>query len=410
MKILAISQYPLEASTTNRILGFAIGLRKLGHDVTLLIIGNHYLPGAHKTPLPREIQGVRIQQTPSVPDSWVVMPGFVSGILALLFMFFIKAPLAFFAARRHDVLYASKPLPYGAIVALVASRLARKPLVLDTDDWEGVGGFATVKQGKRALVKAVITYFEEKMPLWSKATVAASNLLAQRVRLTGVPADSVFVAQNGADLQKFHPALDGSAVRQRFHLSGTIFSYLGTFKKGGANWEMLLDAFAHCARKTSDSMLLVIGFGEQLQDAQAYAETLGLSQRVVFAGRVEHADVPSYLAAADVCLLPYETAFPHTFINIGRSSVKLYEYMAMGKPVIGSDIGEIHTALQDGAGLLVGQESAEAFGTAMAQLVLDPHLLETLGQGARQRAETVFNYDSMATVVEKALRYATKSV
>src|SRR3989339_839619 len=218
MKILVISQYPLYASTTNRMMGFAIALRKRGHKVTLFIVGNKYLPGTQKTYLPNEIEGVQVKYTPSLPNAFIVMPGFISGICAIFFLLLVKLLLTFIRSLMHDVVYSSKPLPYGTIVALPASFLARKPFILDTDDWEGVGGFATIKQGKRAFVKAVITYFEEKVPLWTRGVVAASHLLAQRTILSGVPEDCVFVAQNGADLQKFHPGVDGNPVRSRFGL------------------------------------------------------------------------------------------------------------------------------------------------------------------------------------------------
>jgi len=407
MKILVISQYPLYASTTNRMMGFAIALRKRGHKVTLFIVGNKYLPGTQKTYLPNEIEGVQVKYTPSLPNAFIVMPGFISGICAIFFLLLVKLPLTFIRSLMHDVVYSSKPLPYGTIVALPASFLARKPFILDTDDWEGVGGFATIKQGSRALVKGIITYFEEMVPHHADAIVAASHLLAERIFLSGIKREAVFIAQNGADIKTFNPILDGKPIRSKFSLQGFVFCYLGTFKKGGANWQMLLDSFHFAWITRNDIMLLVIGFGNELQDAINYSNKLGMSNNVCFAGKVEHKDVPNYLSAANAYLLPYQSDFPHTFINIGRSSLKLYEYMAMGRPIVATDVGELSVSLKDGAGILVNTNDAEMFGQGIIRLLsMNASEIEAMGNTARQRAEQIYNYNSMSAVVEKALYYA----
>lgn len=409
MKVLVLSQYPLFASTTNRMLGMAVGLRKRGHSVTLLITGNKRLPGKKDGPLPRDIDGVRIRYTPSLPDSFVVMPGMVQGVLALLVLSIIKIPITFFHALFHEVIYASKPLPYGALVAVCASKFACKPLVLDLDDWEGVGGFATIKQGKRALVKAVITYFEEKVPLLCKAVVPVSRLLADRTLLSGVPAEAVFIAPNGADVNRYRPDLDGSAIRQRYHLSGTVLCYVGTFKQGGANWRMLIEGFAVVARERKEARLFVIGFGDELDDAKAFCEELGIAEQVVFTGRVENEHIPEHLAAADLCLLPYQDDFPHTFLNMGRSSLKLYEYMAMGKPVVATAVGEVKEALKDGGGVIVRTNDPSDFGKAILGFLARPVAeRDAMGREARQRAETYYNYDALSGIAEQALFFALR--
>jgi glycosyltransferase involved in cell wall biosynthesis len=391
-------------------LGLAVGLKKRGHAVTLMITGNKYLPGKKKEKLPVDIKGVCIAHTPSLPDSFIVMPGMIQGILALLFLVVVKTPLVFLRALKHDVVYCSKPLPYGAIVAFLSSRLARKPMVLDTDDWEGVGGFATIKQGRRAIVKTVITYFEEKLPLLCKAVVPVSKLLADRIMLSGVPPEAVIIAPNGADINRYNPSVNGRAVREKYSLSGTVLSYVGTFKKGGANWKMLVDSYSVVAKAMPDTKLLVIGFGDELDDARAYCSSIGVDKQVVFTDRVDNEFVPEYLAASDICLLPYQDDFPHTFLNIGRSSLKLYEYMAMGKPVVATAVGEVKEALKDGGGIIVRTNDANDFGRAIVDFLSRPESERiAVGREARRRAETVYNYDALSGVAEKALLYAMRN-
>src|SRR3989339_546872 len=244
MKVLVITQYPIFASTSNRMLGFACGLAKRGHIVTYLVIGNKYLSNEKKrSKLPNIIDDVRIKYTISLPDMFIKTPGIISGLFAMILLFIAKLPIVICYAFRNDVLYSSKPLPYGASISWIASFISRTPYVLDTDDWEGVGGFATVKQANRAFIKAAITYFEEKMPLLASSIVTASQLLADRILLSGVSNEKIWIIPNGADLTIFKAAVSGERIRKENGLSGVVFIYVGTFKMGGANWRMLIDAF-----------------------------------------------------------------------------------------------------------------------------------------------------------------------
>jgi glycosyltransferase involved in cell wall biosynthesis len=114
---------------------------------------------------------------------------------------------------------------------------------------------------------------------------------------------------------------------------------------------------------------------------------------------VPHADIPRYIAAADICVAPFD----NNEITRCKSPLKIVEYMASGKPVVASDVGEVRNML-DGAGLLVEPGRPEAIAKGILELAGDEKLRKTLAAAARQRAETKYNWTCSAGNLEKAYK------
>lgn len=404
LRVLFVSQTSLGSSTTNRYLQLAKELVPHGCSVTLFFVGKGKSPEDKRIRYPRRIGKVRIRHTPAIPSALLGKSNPVKALFAGLFLLSTALPLLILQSLRHDIVYLGKPLPLGAFLALLCTGITRKPLVGDFDDWEGIGGFASVKQGNNAFAKTVISFFEELVPGRCALVVVVSRLLYRKMLLMGIPESRILYLPNGADIDSFSPELGGDEIRRELGLDGrTVLAYLGTFKPGGANWDFILDTFAEVCRSDATASLLVIGHGPQLADAQAYAKERGIASRVAFAGKVDHENVPRYLAAADAFILPYSDEFPDTYINVGRSSLKLYEYMAMGKPVVASAIGEIREALRDDAGVLVKVNEAEPFAEAIVNLLADRQRMNQYGQKARQAAVNEYNYAVLAQKLADSL-------
>jgi glycosyltransferase involved in cell wall biosynthesis len=406
-RILFVSQTALGTSTTNRYVELCTHCAQAGYRTTLFFIGKGKAAQDSSLRYPKSIGQVAVRHSRPVPSFLLKRSNPLTAGIAALFLFCTCIPRLLFACFRNDVVVLGKPLPFGAVSVFFCAAMTRRPVVLDTDDWEGVGGFATLNQGNNAFAKAVITFFEEWAPPRSAAVVVVSRLLGERMRHAGVAEDDIFYVPNGADIRKFNPGIDGGPIRAQFNVGGrTVLGYLGTFKPGGASWKFMLDAFHHVCRAKETPVLLIIGFGPQLDDARAYAKRLGIDSRIVFTGKVPHEEAPRYLAAADILIFPYSSEYPDTYLNAGRSSLKLYEYMAMGRPVVASDIGELHESLKEGGGVLVEGNSPQAFGEKIRALIDDKDSMSRLGAEARRRAENRYNYESLAKEFAKAVEHA----
>ncbi|MEO0652777.1 MAG: glycosyltransferase, partial [Planctomycetota bacterium] len=113
---------------------------------------------------------------------------------------------------------------------------------------------------------------------------------------------------------------------------------------------------------------------------EAAARQHGVEARVRFAGRFEHARIPSLLAAFDVALLPA--------INEYASPLKLHEYMAAHLPTVACDQPNLREVLDDGeSALLVPPGDGEAFAEAVLRLARDGELRRRLGSRARATIE-----------------------
>jgi glycosyltransferase involved in cell wall biosynthesis len=128
------------------------------------------------------------------------------------------------------------------------------------------------------------------------------------------------------------------------------------------------------------------------------AADLGLDHAAQFTGLVAHAEVPRLLAAADIAVVPY----PPLETDLWLSPLKLFEYLAAGKAVIASAVGQLTEVVQDRHnGLLVPPGDVPAMTVALQRLMGDPALRSQLGQQARQDAVRKHSWDRYVSRLER---------
>jgi glycosyltransferase involved in cell wall biosynthesis len=139
------------------------------------------------------------------------------------------------------------------------------------------------------------------------------------------------------------------------------------------------------------------------QRIQSLVRELGLEHRVEMTGLVPPGEVRTRLGAADILVLPNTAS---TISERYTSPLKLFEYLALGKPIVASDLPSIREVLSDGrTALLVPPGDAAALGCAISRLVSDPELGDDLGAAALALAPA-FSWDARAARLEPALEAA----
>src|SRR5205807_10101774 len=150
---------------------------------------------------------------------------------------------------------------------------------------------------------------------------------------------------------------------------------------------------------------LLIGDGPLRGVVDQVIREHGLQARVALPGLVPHAQMPDYLAACDVLVSPHGRQ-----VDGGEffgSPTKLYEYMAAGRPIVASAVGQIAEALCDGqTALLVPPDDPEALAAAILRLVDAACLRARIGAAARQQAERAHTWRGNAERLLAALREA----
>ena len=155
----------------------------------------------------------------------------------------------------------------------------------------------------------------------------------------------------------------------------------------------LVDAAPEILRRCPDARFLLVGDGEMRPALEAQARTLGLSDRLLFAGYRE--DIPSVIAGMDVVVLPS--------LNEGMGRV-LVMAMALGKPIVATRVGGVAELLDDGeAGVLIPARDPIALAEAIGTLLQDPARARTLGEAGRRRAPH-YSAEAMLDALAKLYR------
>jgi glycosyltransferase involved in cell wall biosynthesis len=170
--------------------------------------------------------------------------------------------------------------------------------------------------------------------------------------------------------------------------AGHLYSWKGV--------DVLLDAIARLPRARG---LIVGGHSAEpdLARTKSVAERLGVADRVTFTGLVEPARVAQLLRQADVLVLPNPASAISTRYT---SPLKLFEYMAAGRPIVASDLPSIREVLRDGVNaMLVPPGDPGALASAIDRLLTDPGLAARLARAALDDVPK-YSWDRRAELLE----------
>ena len=191
---------------------------------------------------------------------------------------------------------------------------------------------------------------------------------------------------NGVDVERFATA----AARELPVPAGSfVVAFVGLFYP----WHgvhVLAEAFGLLHRARPDSRLLLIGDGEEAARTRATLERAGAGEAFLMPGLVPREDVPGYLAAADVLVSPHANI--RNFIG---SPIKIFEYMAAGRPIVVTRVGQMAELLRDReTALIVPPEDPQALAGALIELHDDAELRARLGGGAQAEARARHSWDA----------------
>jgi glycosyltransferase involved in cell wall biosynthesis len=193
----------------------------------------------------------------------------------------------------------------------------------------------------------------------------------------GVPAERVDVVYSGSDPLRYHADLDGTGVRRELGLpiDVPVVGKIANFYHGWKGHDTFLDAAVSVAREFPDARFLLVGHNTDGEKMQRLVDERGLSDRIVLAGY--RTDIPEVISALDVS------------VNSPRAgeglSGAVRESLAVGRPVVATDIGGNRELVRDGeTGLLVEPDNPDALASAIVRLLANTDLSSRLAsEGAR---------------------------
>ncbi len=290
--------------------------------------------------------------------------------------------MVFRASRSADCIFALDPMSVG-VPALLAAIVRRKRFVLKVVGdyaWEQATqrfGFAgTLEEFQSAEVSLIAHAFrstERFVARNAERIIVPSQYLANIVLTWGVHEQVVVVIPNGVSVGDVGKK---ETIRGVLHFSGHLLMSVGRLVpwKG---FDVLINVFATLCKKYPDLTLMIVGTGPLLESLQSTVNRLQLSEKVIFAGSVDHDALLRYLKAADVFVL--NTSYE------GLSHLIL-ETMAVGTPVVTTAVGGNPEVIADGvSGYLVQPDDARALTSRIEKLLDDATLHERIVRGARGR-------------------------
>jgi glycosyltransferase involved in cell wall biosynthesis len=202
---------------------------------------------------------------------------------------------------------------------------------------------------------------------------------------SGVPPEKIIVNPNAVDVEEFRPGVGRDAVRHNFGVNDDeiLAGFVGTF----GPWHGVLTLAEAITMLPQDCGIrfLLVGAGMLRDEVERIVSEAGRSGQVLFAGQVDHKRVPALLDACDILLSPHVPMTDGS--EFFGSPTKLFEYMAMGKAIVASRLGQIGDVLVDEqTALLIEPGNAQQLAEAILRLSKSIELRERLGAAARQAA------------------------
>jgi glycosyltransferase involved in cell wall biosynthesis len=269
--------------------------------------------------------------------------------------------------RRHYALVQVHTLPDYLVAAALPLRLRGVPVILDLH--EAMPEFFRSRFPRTAnpLFHRLLLLQERASIGLATAVVTVNEAMRERLVGLGVRPDKVSVVANSPSLARFDTA---TQPPRSFAEDGTVrLVYAGALTPT-YELDVALDALAMLRRDRPDLEISfdVYGRGDAAERLVEQATTLQLGERVTFHGRIPIDDVPAAIGRADIGLAPTRR---DAFTDVSLST-KVFEYAAMGKPVVASRLPMVERTFPAGSVATYEPGDAASLAAAIARLVDDP--------------------------------------
>jgi glycosyltransferase involved in cell wall biosynthesis len=285
-------------------------------------------------------------------------------------------------------------LPDFLVAAALPLRLAGVPLILDLHEAMPEFFRSRFPRASSPWIQRLLGWQERWSIDRSTLTISVNEAMRDRLLGLGVSPDKVIVVPNTPSLRRF--SLTRVPSRSLAEDGTLRLVYTGALTPIYEVDVALRAMAAVVARRPRMPVRLdIYGRGDTAPALQQLALDLGLGDRVAFHGRIPIDDVPAAVAAADVGLAPTR----HDAFTDLSLSTKIYEYAAMGKPVVATRLPMVERAFPNGSVLTYPPGDADAMADAILALVDDPALRTTVVDRALALVRSVaWEHESKAYV------------
>lgn len=220
----------------------------------------------------------------------------------------------------------------------------------------------------------------------NKRAIANSNMvitinqqLKELAIELGSDKNNTIVIDAGIDLDEFNPKLDDSNIRKEYGISKDeyVLFFMGWIYNFAGMKELAIELGKNKDRY-KNMTIIVVGDGDAYEDMVKIKEQYNLKNQLILTGKQPYTKIPEFLAMADFCLLP---AYKDEEIMQDIVPIKLYEYLAMKKVVIATDLPGIFREFGENNGIVYINEAKEVLKTV--EMIIDNNDYEKIATAGR---------------------------
>ena len=347
------------------ILGMSNGFRELGYDVVFCSPPAVQVGSSHKSAKNTVWNLVSIKPPTIIYELMAIAYNFVSW----------RRSRRLLAQQTFDFVYERYAF-FDCSTSFLGSRTDTK-LVLEVN---GAVNRKDPTHARPLVLKRLAGHMERRMFSIADLIVVVSTSLKHSLIEIGVPSERILVLPNAVNLTDFEPENLGVDARQRHDLRGKrVVGFVGSF----TFWHgvrFLIESLEAALRTDPDMHLLLVGDGPEKKATETLIAERDLGSSVTLTGRVPHTEIPSYISAMDVGVMPDSNDF--------GSPMKIFEYMAMSKPVVSARYQPTAEIIDDGEnGFLFEPGDGTKLVSLVTRLLGDADLSRRMGAEGRRRVE-----------------------
>jgi glycosyltransferase involved in cell wall biosynthesis len=241
--------------------------------------------------------------------------------------------------------------------------------------------YRTDKRPARRMINRMLSIITDKI------VAVAEDIKKDIIRYDKIDPSKIIVIPNGTDLERFNPEGNFADIRKEFSIkeSDIVVGFVGRIVPA-KGLEYLIDALSYLKEDPNNIKLLIIGEGSILARLHEQAKEKKVYDSIIFTGR--RRDIPDILSCIDIFVMPsIAEGLPNS----------LLEAMAMGKPIVATEVGGIPEVIKNGFnGLLVSPRDHRALAMATKGLIGNGQLAAKMGQAARDLVLDNFSIRAIA--------------
>jgi len=292
--------------------------------------------------------------------------------------------------------------------AIIIAKIVKKyniDIILERGSSLGAGAIACIISRRPMVSEIIGTNFKRISLKVARKIIAYSYEIIPKEYI-----DKTHLITAAANIEMFTPEIDGTKVRKKYGIENVlVIGFSGSF----ADWHGALDlvkASKKVISKIGCVRFFMIGPNAHIK-ASPLVSKMNIEDYFIFTGPIPYDKVPSYLRACDILVAPYNpNKYAETRIfGFFYSPIKIFEYMACGRPIVASSCGNIPSILRDKiTGHLFEPGNVNGLADAILYFLENREILGEIGKNARKDVETRYSWKYVARKIEWLLKMSIK--